>query len=226
MLSFQRKTSSVIWIPFSGPQVHLKKNNKTTKLGLLNDDQFVAADTLFSSVCVFCRHMRGEHTLDDKSAAQCRVQMQVVQQLEFQVGLATILGTPLSSSHKILLSNVPRPDRVSCRAAPTSLQPKASMSIISPFLFLQLRKERERLRAMTAHLQLTPAAESHFAPLTPRGTSFDSLCPQVQVACVGRCLCEPKLCKITFCLSPHFYTVVTVMLCRRRSPVRTSNTPG
>ncbi|XP_019748879.1 forkhead box protein P2-like isoform X1 [Hippocampus comes] len=79
----------------------------------------------------FITHMRGEHTLDDKSAAQCRVQMQVVQQLEFQ-----------------------------------------------------LRKERERLRAMTAHLQLTPAAESHFAPLTPRGVSADSLCPQASsVAC-------------------------------------------
>lgn len=31
------------------------------------------------------RHLNSEHTLDDKSTAQCRVQMQVVQQLELQV---------------------------------------------------------------------------------------------------------------------------------------------
>lgn len=34
-----------------------------------------------------CRHLNSEHTLDDKSTAQCRVQMQVVQQLELQVHL-------------------------------------------------------------------------------------------------------------------------------------------
>lgn len=36
---------------------------------------------------VFFRHLNGEHALDDKSTAQCRVQMQVVQQLELQVKL-------------------------------------------------------------------------------------------------------------------------------------------
>ncbi|XP_034391760.1 forkhead box protein P2-like [Cyclopterus lumpus] len=54
----------------------------------------------------FLRHIGSEHTLDDRSTAQCRVQMQVVQQLE-----------------------------------------------------LQLCKERERLRAMMAHLHL-PSSES------------------------------------------------------------------
>ncbi|XP_029378407.1 forkhead box protein P2-like [Echeneis naucrates] len=49
----------------------------------------------------FIKHLGSEHTLDDRSTAQCRVQMQVVQQLE-----------------------------------------------------LQLHKERERLRAMMAHLHL------------------------------------------------------------------------
>uniref|UniRef100_A0A7N6FLI6 Fork-head domain-containing protein n=1 Tax=Anabas testudineus TaxID=64144 RepID=A0A7N6FLI6_ANATE len=34
----------------------------------------------------FIEHMGNEHTLDDRSTAQCRVQMQVVQQLELQVG--------------------------------------------------------------------------------------------------------------------------------------------
>lgn len=32
-----------------------------------------------------CRHLNNEHALDDRSTAQCRVQMQVVQQLELQV---------------------------------------------------------------------------------------------------------------------------------------------
>lgn len=53
-------------------------------------------DVIYSfMLCVFCiltvgifvlfRHLNGEHALDDKSTAQCRVQMQVVQQLELQV---------------------------------------------------------------------------------------------------------------------------------------------
>ena len=33
----------------------------------------------------FSRHLNNEHALDDRSTAQCRVQMQVVQQLELQV---------------------------------------------------------------------------------------------------------------------------------------------
>lgn len=31
------------------------------------------------------RHISNDHRLDDKSTAQCRVQVQVVQQLEYQV---------------------------------------------------------------------------------------------------------------------------------------------
>lgn len=34
------------------------------------------------------RHLNNEHALDDRSTAQCRVQMQVVQQLEIQVSHA------------------------------------------------------------------------------------------------------------------------------------------
>ncbi|XP_061533918.1 forkhead box protein P2-like isoform X3 [Phycodurus eques] len=93
----------------------------------------------------FVKHMHCEHTLDDRSAAQCRVQMQVVHQLE-----------------------------------------------------IQLLKERERLRAMTAHLQLTPTAESNSAPtgshLTPRDTSVDPLCPQSSsVTCNSPSLSPPHL---------------------------------
>uniref|UniRef100_A0A7N8XL13 Fork-head domain-containing protein n=1 Tax=Mastacembelus armatus TaxID=205130 RepID=A0A7N8XL13_9TELE len=39
----------------------------------------------------FIKHINSEHTLDDRSTAQCRVQMQVVQQLELQVGKNPLL---------------------------------------------------------------------------------------------------------------------------------------
>ncbi|XP_042351472.1 forkhead box protein P2-like [Plectropomus leopardus] len=79
----------------------------------------------------FIKHISSEHTLDDRSTAQCRVQMQVVQQLE-----------------------------------------------------LQLCKERERLRAMMAHLHL-PSLESQSisAPaslqLPPSDTAADPHCLQL-----------------------------------------------
>ncbi len=40
----------------------------------------------FLSLSLSLRHLNSEHALDDRSTAQCRVQMQVVQQLEIQVG--------------------------------------------------------------------------------------------------------------------------------------------
>ncbi|XP_037334183.1 forkhead box protein P1-B-like isoform X1 [Pungitius pungitius] len=42
-------------------------------------------ETVFGDFQAFLKHLDGEHTLDDKSTAQCRVQMQVVQQLELQL---------------------------------------------------------------------------------------------------------------------------------------------
>lgn len=39
------------------------------------------------------RHLNNEHALDDRSTAQCRVQMQVVQQLEIQVPSSTFAIT-------------------------------------------------------------------------------------------------------------------------------------
>ncbi len=59
---------------------HLKGSRRPK----LNWHQF-----FFVCVCVLCflfsRHLNNEHALDDRSTAQCRVQMQVVQQLELQV---------------------------------------------------------------------------------------------------------------------------------------------
>ncbi|KAM3609055.1 uncharacterized protein V6R79_009128 [Siganus canaliculatus] len=71
----------------------------------------------------FIKHMCSEHTLDDRSTAQCRVQMQVVQQLD-----------------------------------------------------IQLSKERERLRAMMAHLHL-PSLEASLSVQAPQ--SADPHTPQI-----------------------------------------------
>ncbi|TNN63294.1 Forkhead box protein P4 [Liparis tanakae] len=40
----------------------------------------------------FIKHLNNEHALDDRSTAQCRVQMQVVQQLEIQVSHISTLN--------------------------------------------------------------------------------------------------------------------------------------
>uniref|UniRef100_A0A493TH31 FOXP coiled-coil domain-containing protein n=1 Tax=Anas platyrhynchos platyrhynchos TaxID=8840 RepID=A0A493TH31_ANAPP len=45
-------------------------------------------ETLCEDLGQFVKHLNTEHALDDRSTAQCRVQMQVVQQLEIQVGAA------------------------------------------------------------------------------------------------------------------------------------------
>uniref|UniRef100_A0A1A8JGL6 Forkhead box P1a n=1 Tax=Nothobranchius kuhntae TaxID=321403 RepID=A0A1A8JGL6_NOTKU len=42
-------------------------------------------ETVFGDFQAFIKHLNSDHTLDDKSTAQCRVQMQVVQQLELQL---------------------------------------------------------------------------------------------------------------------------------------------
>ncbi|XP_047243904.1 forkhead box protein P2-like isoform X2 [Girardinichthys multiradiatus] len=42
-------------------------------------------ESVCENVSQFIKHMSREHTLDDKSTAHCRVQMQVVQQLELQL---------------------------------------------------------------------------------------------------------------------------------------------
>lgn len=50
------------------------------------DSRKTRANFLFSAPSSPGRHLNTEHALDDRSTAQCRVQMQVVQQLEIQVG--------------------------------------------------------------------------------------------------------------------------------------------
>uniref|UniRef100_A0A3Q2PLY5 Forkhead box protein P2-like n=1 Tax=Fundulus heteroclitus TaxID=8078 RepID=A0A3Q2PLY5_FUNHE len=47
-------------------------------------------ESVCENINQFIRHMSSEHTLDDRSTAQCRVQMQVVQQLELQLRPAAL----------------------------------------------------------------------------------------------------------------------------------------
>ncbi|XP_013863480.1 forkhead box protein P2 [Austrofundulus limnaeus] len=42
-------------------------------------------ESVCENLCHFIKHLGSEHSLDDRSTAQCRVQMQVVQQLELQL---------------------------------------------------------------------------------------------------------------------------------------------
>uniref|UniRef100_A0A3B3QVL3 Forkhead box P1a n=1 Tax=Paramormyrops kingsleyae TaxID=1676925 RepID=A0A3B3QVL3_9TELE len=42
-------------------------------------------EAVLDNIRSFLKHLHSEHTLDDRSTAQCRVQMQVVQQLELQL---------------------------------------------------------------------------------------------------------------------------------------------
>ncbi|XP_069384565.1 forkhead box protein P2-like [Paralichthys olivaceus] len=89
----------------------------------------------------FIRHISIEHTLDDRSTAQCRVQMQVVQQLE-----------------------------------------------------LQLCKERQRLRAMTAHLHLPSLeAQSLSAPASQQLPDMTDMAADPRA---------PQLSSVTSGLSP------------------------
>lgn len=76
----------------------------------------------------FCRHLNSEHVLDDKSTAQCRVQMQVVQQLELQVKILNISIETLPPYNFL------------------------STQILNPHLS-KLKKDKERLQAMMAHLK-------------------------------------------------------------------------
>lgn len=56
-----------------------------TVIATLGSSGFFSVFLFSNRMCFSPRHLNSEHALDDKSTAQCRVQMQVVQQLELQV---------------------------------------------------------------------------------------------------------------------------------------------
>lgn len=62
----------------------------------------------------FSRHMNTEHTLDDRSTAQARVQMQVVSQLEIQLQKERdILGAMMHHLHVAKQMSSPEPPKSS-----------------------------------------------------------------------------------------------------------------
>eukprot|EP00069_Balaena_mysticetus_P004793 bmy_17726T0 len=86
----------------------------------------------------FLKHLNSEHALDDRSTAQCRVQMQVVQQLELQLSacLAKVAG-----QYCLHLCLPVKKDGVNF----------ANNRAFSPY---QLAKDKERLQAMMTHLHV------------------------------------------------------------------------
>ncbi|XP_056129866.1 forkhead box protein P1-B-like isoform X2 [Lampris incognitus] len=77
-------------------------------------------ETVFGDFQAFLKHLNSEHTLDDKSTAQCRVQMQVVQQLELQLRKDK---ERLQAMMAHLKSSEPKPT-----AQPVNLAPSLSFS--------------------------------------------------------------------------------------------------
>ncbi|XP_014274404.1 forkhead box protein P1 isoform X3 [Halyomorpha halys] len=66
----------------------LNIDNKSEKVQLLFGHgvcKWPGCDTLCEDMKTFLKHLNNEHTLDDRSTAQARVQMQVVSQLELQL---------------------------------------------------------------------------------------------------------------------------------------------
>lgn len=61
---------------------YLTNNSQKRSIAYLLSDRLCRVD---STIYFLIRHLEAAHTLDDRSAAQARVQMQVVAQLELQL---------------------------------------------------------------------------------------------------------------------------------------------
>ncbi|XP_069551587.1 forkhead box protein P2-like [Brachyistius frenatus] len=127
----------------------------------------------------FIKHISGDHTLDDRSTAQCRVQMQVVQQLELQLckererlkAMMSHLHLPPSEAQSLSApARRPQPDT---SADPRGLQLFAIL-VESPL------KRRIQSLGYTPTLFCLPAGL--FIPLVPLLTCFCR--PQLSSAAV------------------------------------------
>ncbi|KAM9828823.1 forkhead box protein P1-B-like isoform X1 [Syngnathus typhle] len=112
-------------------------------------------ETVFGDFLAFLKHLNSEHTLDDKSTAQCRVQMQVVQQLELQLKkdkerLQAMMAHLKSSEPKVA-------------AQPANLVPNVSFSQATP--------------PKGPHMSLSQSATAPSTPLTPLSESPSVLTP-------------------------------------------------
>ncbi|XP_010873763.2 forkhead box protein P1-B isoform X2 [Esox lucius] len=112
-------------------------------------------EAVFGDFQAFLKHLNSEHILDDKSTAQCRVQMQVVQQLELQLKkdkerLQAMMSHLKSSEQK----SPPAPP-------PATLMPNLSFpKVMFP--------------KVLAPMSLSQSATAPSTPLTPPPTSSSS----------------------------------------------------
>ncbi|XP_029290861.1 forkhead box protein P1-B-like isoform X2 [Cottoperca gobio] len=113
-------------------------------------------ETVFGDFQAFLKHLNGEHILDDKSTAQCRVQMQVVQQLELQLKKDK---ERLQAMMAHLKSSEPKPT-----AQPANLVPNVSFS-------------QATLPKGSPPMSLSQSATAPSTPLTPLSESPSVLTP-------------------------------------------------
>ncbi|XP_029995781.1 forkhead box protein P1-B-like isoform X2 [Sphaeramia orbicularis] len=113
-------------------------------------------ETVFGDFHAFLKHLNSEHTLDDKSTAQCRVQMQVVQQLELQLKKDK---ERLQAMMAHLKSSEPKP-----AAQPVNLAPTVSFS-------------QATLPKGPPPMSLSQSATAPSTPLTPLTESPSVLTP-------------------------------------------------
>ncbi|KAF7667436.1 hypothetical protein LDENG_00060220 [Lucifuga dentata] len=113
-------------------------------------------ETVFGDFQAFLKHLNSEHTLDDKSTAQCRVQMQVVQQLELQLKKDK---ERLQAMMAHLKSSEPKP-----AAQPVNLVSNASFS-------------QATLPKGPPPMSLSQSATAPSTPLTPLSESPSVLTP-------------------------------------------------
>ncbi|XP_074538293.1 forkhead box protein P1-like isoform X2 [Halichoeres trimaculatus] len=114
-------------------------------------------ETVFGDFQAFLKHLNSEHILDDKSTAQCRVQMQVVQQLELQLKKDK---ERLQAMMAHLKSSEPKP-----AAQPVNLVSNVSFS-------------QATLPKGTPPMSLSQSATAPSTPLTPHSESPLVLTPK------------------------------------------------
>ncbi|XP_051912475.1 forkhead box protein P1-B-like isoform X3 [Hippocampus zosterae] len=112
-------------------------------------------ETVFGDFQAFFKHLNSDHTLDDKSTAQCRVQMQVVQQLELQLKKDK---ERLQAMMAHLKSSEPK-----AAAQPANLVPNMSFSQATP--------------PKGPHMSLSQSATAPSTPLMPLSESPSVLTP-------------------------------------------------
>ncbi|CAB1329830.1 unnamed protein product [Coregonus sp. 'balchen'] len=135
-------------------------------------------EAVFGDFQAFLKHLNSEHTLDDKSTAQCRVQMQVVQQLELQLKKD-------KERLQAMMSHLKSSEQKSKPATPTvNLVPNVSFSQVT---FPKVRPS----------MSLSQSATAPSTPLTPPPTSSSIIPPHtlLTVSPGRRCYSDSKTMK-------------------------------